>query len=160
MYATIHRIYSRTHADKVSYVPSCGLSRGPNDSWGPPCQVYHSVYECKLRFKPNHSRIWYRRGCRQRFKGSTFELMQIQCRMCPAWCGLSRGPNDSWGPPYQVYHSVYECKLRFKPNYSRICYQRGCVQWFNLILARERTQLLHCIGLSLSWWGNRVWSVE
>ena len=46
MSATIHRIYSRTHADTVSFVLWCGLSRGrnPNEIWGPPYQVYLSLF--------------------------------------------------------------------------------------------------------------------
>ena len=52
-----------------------------DESWGPPYQVYHSVYVHKPRFKPNYCRIWYQRAQMQRFSGSTVELMLIQCRM-------------------------------------------------------------------------------
>ena len=45
--------------------------------------VYHSVYEHKPWFKTTNSRIWYQRACLQIFIGSTVELMQIHCWMCP-----------------------------------------------------------------------------
>ena len=131
MSATNDRIIIRTHADKVSYVPWCcfSISRGPNDSWD---LHIKSITVCmSLHWYSSQTIVAY--DIRENDGNDSYDLQSNSFRysvVCTLLWGLILPLCASGEAPYQVYHRVYECKLRFKPNYSRIWYQRACLQRF------------------------------
>ena len=119
IFATVHVIYSRTHEDRILHVRCWSLVLPWSVSWEAPYQVYHSVYEHKPRFKNKKSHIMLPISISTTVH-TIYSRTHGDAVSNVPWCGQLGAMNESWGPPYQVYHGVYEHKPSFKITNSRI----------------------------------------